>query len=370
MMWSLLGLTALAAPVEPPPAIGPNTVSTRVVQVDDIAVSPPPEDASYGAVDVADIVVVRPQGKALQEGFSYGALELAMDAALRDRVAAYDFVLALNTSRLPTQFTGAAAFYLGFNNDDHEGTGTGIRISPTVPVKAILWMNTVDMWSGDLDYSRWVFGQELGHHWLAFPMLGEVGTDNRYDLLGRDLAHWSYWLDTPNSPMEGNRWLDNGDGSFTTDLEADYAFSPLDLYMMGLVDAEDVPDTFYIVPDDSQGRSDGAAPEWLYGNQPLTVTGARVDVSVEDIIAYEGPRLPASDASQKDFRILTMLVLTEREVLTDELLAEVAERQSEWQTAWSDLTGARSTVSFAIEDEGRSMPPPPESVALVPRGAW
>ncbi len=373
-MWWTLIAAAHATPALESVALEKQIPASVVIYAEDVLPSPPsppPEDSSFGSVDVGDMVVVRPQGNALQEGFTYGALNDGMVAALDGRETEYDFILALNTSRLPTQFTGAAAFYLGYNNEDHEGTGTGVRISPTMPVKAVLWMNTLDYWEGRPEYSAWVFGQELGHHWLAFPKVDfDDGEGELYTLLGRDASHWSYWMDTTNSPAEGNKWTDNGDGTFTTDLDFEPAFSQLDMYMMGLLHADEVDPWFYIEPDDTYGRSPGSAPEWLYGNQPLVVSGTRVEVTLDDVITVEGPRLPTPDTSQKDFRILTMLVLTQNEVLTDEIVAQVAARQSEWGTAWSQLSGDRSNVLFSIEDEGRSAPPLPDTVALVPRGAW
>ena len=370
MWWTLL-VAAHATPLLDAPAIGPALHPTVVIQADDLPPSPPPGDATYGAVDFGDVVVVRPQGSALELGFSYGPLYDSMLAALEGRSTEYDFVLALNTSRLPTQFTGAAAFYLGYNNDDHQGTGTSPHISPTVPTKAVLWMNTVDAWDSSPEYSAWVFGQELGHHWLAFPWVDfDDGEGEQSVLLGRDNSHWSYWLDTPNSPSEGNRWIDNGDGTFTTDLDSPAAFSDLDLYLMGLIAAEDVSPWFYIEPDAGSGRADSSPPEWLYGNQPVTVSGTRVDVTLDDVIAFEGDRLPTPATSQKDFRILTMLVLTESEVLNEEIMTGVGARQTEWANAWSQLTAGLSTVSFSVVDEGRSAPPLPDTVALVPRGAW
>ncbi len=370
-MWWFLLATAHAVQPDARPVVSPLVPPSIVIHREDLPPMPPPDDSLYGAVDVGDVVVVRPQGNALREGFSYNTLEDAMEAALQDRSASYDFILALNTSRLPTQFTGAQAFYLAYNNEDHEGTGTSVRISPTMPVKAVLWMNTIDTWEGDVEYSGWVFGQELGHHWLAFPYVDlNDGAGRQASLLGRDNSHWSYFTDSTNSPAEGNKWIDNGDGSFTTDMDHTPEFSPLDLYMMGLISAEEVPPWFYIEPDDNAGRGVASPPEWLYGFNPVTVTGTRVDVTIDDVIAAETLRLPTPETSAKDFRILTMLVLTPGEILSEDIMAGVATRQAEWADAWYQMTGERSNVLFTIDDEGRAPPPVAASVALVPRGAW
>jgi hypothetical protein len=51
-------------------------------------------------------------------------------------------------------------------------------------------------------------GQETGHQWLAFVDFDNAGMCSNF-LLGRQLAHWSFFHDTDASNMEGNRWQDN-----------------------------------------------------------------------------------------------------------------------------------------------------------------
>ena len=70
-------------------------------------------------------------------------------------------------------------------------------------------------------------------------------TGRRARLLGRGDVHWSFFLDTDASVMEGNAIADRGDGRFET---VDFArrFSPLDQYAMGLRAAAEVPPFFYV----------------------------------------------------------------------------------------------------------------------------
>src|SRR5262249_18321888 len=53
-----------------------------------------------------------------------------------------------------------------------------------------------------------ILGQEFGHRWLAF-----IDTTPS-SLLGRDAAHWSFFMNTEGSVMEGNQIQDLGDGRF------------------------------------------------------------------------------------------------------------------------------------------------------------
>jgi len=69
-------------------------------------------------------------------------------------------------------------------------------------------------------------------------------------LLGRDQAHWSFFLDSDASVMEGNDIEDKGGGRFET-VGIAHGFSALDQYGMGLRAAAEVPPFFYVeAPDD------------------------------------------------------------------------------------------------------------------------
>ena len=61
-----------------------------------------------------------------------------------------------------------------------------------------------------------VLGQEVGHRWLAFLEFRNHTGARSEALLGRDQAHWSFFIDSDASVMEGNDIEDLGGGSFRT----------------------------------------------------------------------------------------------------------------------------------------------------------
>ena len=163
-------------------------------------------------------------------------------------------------------------------------------------LQSVLNMNRLDLYPADpnQDFLRTnntldVMGQESGHQWLAFVEFDDGGVDST-ELLGRTNAHWSFFHDTDASDMEGNSWVDNGDGSFTTD-EATERFSALDQYIMGLRTPAEVSD-FFFIDSPSGTHTPASAPEI-----GVTVSGTRQDVSVNQVIASEGARVPASGFS-------------------------------------------------------------------------
>ncbi len=130
-----------------------------------------------------------------------------------------------------------------------------------------------------------ILAHEVGHRWLAFTRFINNRGQRSTDLLGRQLGHWSFLLDSDGSVMEGNDIRDNGDGTFTTTATWQ-GFSPLDEYLMGLRRPDQVPPFFY-VSGSSEDPTAGPATGVL-------IQGQRVDVGVGQIIAAEGPRVPAT----------------------------------------------------------------------------
>ena len=79
-----------------------------------------------------------------------------------------------------------------------------------------------------------VLGQEVGHRWLAFLEFSDRNGQRSQALLGRGLAHWSFFFDSDASVMEGNDIEDLGGGSFRTTASVQ-RYSRLDQYAMGLL---------------------------------------------------------------------------------------------------------------------------------------
>lgn len=374
MIWLIVPALAQSPTLEPDgtgPELGPLPRSDIRYLAGPPADVPPP-DRAWSVLDYGDIVVVRPIGDALSDGFGLAEFDRAVAAGLAGRESTYDFVMVMETPAVPSQFPGAAAFYLPMNNADVSGTGNRVVIRPDQPIRGALWMSSAAYWEpwGEA-LTSWVFGQELGHHWLAFARVDRGEGPERL-MLGRSDSHWSYFMNTGSSPMEGNTWIDNGDGTFTSDPASGLGFfSDLDLYMMGLLGPDQVADFWVIEPDAGIALPTSSPPDAIYEKAtPVTVSGTRVDLSIDDVIAAEGLVSPGPGAAPADFRLLTLLVIGPSEVLTTEQLDEVSAYQTQWQAYWSASTRELSSIDFTVTDEGRGLPALPPTPTLVPRGAW
>lgn len=151
-----------------------------------------------------------------------------------------------------------------------------------------------------------LLGQEAGHRWLAF--LRFLDHDRRVSdaLLGRDQAHWSFFLDSDASVMEGNDIEDLGGGRFRT-VQTVSRYSRLDLYAMGLVDESQVPPFFYVespVNVDPPVSGPEAAPR-----TGVTFNGTRRDVLIQDVIDAMGRRDPPASQAPRVHRQAFIYVL-------------------------------------------------------------
>lgn len=201
---------------------------------------------------------------------------------------------------------------------------------------------------GGFNYAMSQVGHELAHRWLANAAARVDGQD-------RELGDGVHWLPSVHAPvahpyletaqasaMGGGHWRDNGDGTFTR--QADNFFVPasgfswLDLYLMGFVAAGEVPD-FFLLDDLLPGGSDSEGPVY---------TGTRRAVTIEDVIAVEGVRSPASDESQRTFNVAFVYLTADGETAAPDRLARLADLRDTFISYWSHITGGRSTMTTIV----------------------
>jgi hypothetical protein len=242
--------------------------------------------------------------------------------------------------------TGAFAFYAPVQNNIR-GIGDDIynlsRAFGSPKLQGILMMDALIKYPQNPDQEFLfsnstieVFAQENGHRWLAFPNVSIAGQPSNL-LLGRANSHWNFYMDSDASCMEGNDIRDNGDGTFIT-TQSNEIYSKLDRYMMGLLAPGAVPPTFVVT-----GSSDTDRPP-----QPnVTLRGTKVAVSVQDIIRAEGPRIPNSAASQKQFRE-AFIFFTKKDTPAPADIARVEKIRTMWTAFWKQQHANKSTIDTTL----------------------
>ena len=236
-------------------------------------------------------------------------------------------------------------------------------------LRSFLTMKSLKVWEDDPLENTFgpatstlsVLAHEFGHTWLAFidpPVL-----------LTRDRAHWNFFLHTSGSLLGGNDIQDNGDGTFITLAPKDI-YSPLDLYLMGLLKPEDVPPTFLVTaphdldipPPYDQEVVSADDLQHLYSLGDVGFRGDKQEIRIEDIISINGARIPDAGSSQKDFRTAFILLAMGEEGPTPDEIDKVETVRLYWPpffhraannlaTVTSTLDGTPEDVRLPTEDE-------------------
>ena len=150
-----------------------------------------------------------------------------------------------------------------------------------------------------------VLGQEVGHRWLAFLEFRNHTGARSEALLGRDQAHWSFFMDSDASVMEGNDIEDLGGGSFRTTAPCSATAGSISTRWDSCRRARSRRSSTSTIPVNvAGGREADSAPR-----VGVTFNGTRRDVLIEDVIAINGPRIPSSADSARVHRQAFLLVV-------------------------------------------------------------
>jgi hypothetical protein len=194
-------------------------------------------------------------------------------------------------------------------------------------------------------YAMSQIAHEMGHRWAAF-VSAKVGDET----IPLGPVHWARGLQAPvafpycrpteASIMGGGVWQDNFDGTYTQ-LDDDYyvpatGWSYLDLYLMGLISAAEVPD-FFILRN--------LVPAGKDANGHAVFKADRTKVTIQEVIAEEGPRLPGVDKSQREFNTGMVIVVRHGEKPSRELVERAEGIRKQWMDYFSITTGHRASMT-------------------------
>ena len=282
---------------------------------------------------------------------------------LRKHADNYDFIVVFSNFEYETK--DALAFHIGVQNKvaglglpiyDNTGEfGSNGKLQGYIDMAAMSRYN-LNPYSSGFDKVLQVFAHEFLHQWAS--KVNVRGADGKPSdmLLGRDGMHWSFLLDSGASVEYGHQWQDNGNGTFTSVASRQF-YSPLDLYLMGMLKKEEVP-PFYII--DSPGTDKTRLPE-----NGVTVNGTRRDLAIDDVIAVEGPRIPDADRAQKEFRLGFVLLTRSGDKVSDEELSALNGVRTAIATRLAVLTGGRALAQSYLEPKVEVAAPatPPDAGA-------
>ena len=205
--------------------------------------------------------------------------------------------------------------------------------------------------SGDFNFALSQLGHEMGHAWTVGAAYHR---DGQRVPLNDDACrcHWRWELHVPvafpwqqsnqSSTMGGGYWEDNLDGTYTRVHNGYFVpasgFSYLDLYLMGLFGANEVPDT-WLLQD----------PKLLKVHEGFSVySGQKEVISIDQVIAALGPRIPAASDSQTTFNVGFIYLVEPGRSPTSLPLQRHAAMRDKFVEYWTHVTGDRSQITTDV----------------------
>jgi subtilase family serine protease/Tol biopolymer transport system component/fibronectin type 3 domain-containing protein len=317
-------------------------------------VSPFPITGAYSAVHRADwdhISIIELSGnydKLLSDGtVNVEPRAIVAQEFLRTHPDNYDFIVVFSTFEFDTG--DALAFHHRLQNavqginlpiyDNSSLFGSAGKLKGYTDMAALTRYETNPLNTG-FDFTISVLAHEVLHQWgpsVRFMQEDDALSDA---LIGHQGAHWSYLLDSDASLEYGADWKDNGDGTFTS-VGVRRFFSPLDLYLMGYYKPGEVP-PFYLIENPDIDKT--GLPE-----ENVTIRGTKRELTIDDIIAAEGPRIPSAGEAQHDYRFAFVLLAGQDETVTEEQILALNNIRKEFMTRYAILTGGRGIAQVYPE---------------------
>ena len=280
-----------------------------------------------------------------------GDYDLGLDAP-RQQVAArfyathpdqYDFLIVFTTFEFPTG--EAVAFYNSLRNDT-QGVGQPLfdyssyygsqsKLQGYIDMAAMSrydFVPTSPSYHGVFD----TLAHEIMHRWGVHLHFIDANGVNSSDLIGQEDAHWSYFLDTDASVMYGSDWQLQGDGKFHS-VDTRHRYGPLDMYAAGFAAPSEVPPFTLIRNGDGAVATDFPKLGAVSGGQGETIT-------IDQVIAASGERIPSAADSQKDFTGAVILLKRPGETVSANQLLELERFRVRYEQQFVANTNGRGTI--------------------------
>lgn len=196
------------------------------------------------------------------------------------------------------------------------------------------------------NYAIGHLGHEVGHRWAAYvsaKVNGETISLGPWPHWGPGLqarVAFPYSLPVEASTLGGGVWQDNFDGTYTQLRDGYFVPAPgysyLDLYLMGFISADEVPDFFILKNFVRVGKDANGHPIFK---------AERTKVTIQDVIAASGPRLPDVDHSQRKFNTGFVVVVEHGQSPSRELIEQANGIRRQWIDYWATATGHRAFMT-------------------------
>ncbi len=190
-----------------------------------------------------------------------------------------------------------------------------------------------------------LLSHEVGHRFLTSARIVHPGVEADV-LLGRQDSHWSFFLDTDASFLEGNDIEEESPGRFRT-VQTMSRYSRLNLYLMGLADPSEVA-PFFVVSSASASVFGEPLDNESTPTAGIPITGTRTDLNVDEVILALGERQPRAGEAQSTFRHAWVILSRPNEPPTSEDLATLHDARNAFSGFFNEMTLGRGRIETRI----------------------
>lgn len=277
------------------------------------------------------------------DDFAVGRLFLSRYADVYDHL-----IIFANFVPAPFNGQGSLLAYTSILHNAIEGIGLGPidnrELLSTQQLAALSNMGLLSRYPNDPDAIDFpgnnsvmsLVAHEVGHRWLMYLAFRDANGEDNLSLLDPAGAHWDNNAQASASVLLGNQLQEQSANAYVS-TNADSHYGPVDQYAMGLIPPEQVPPFFYVnLPQTS---------DWPVVGQ--AVNGNAVNVTIADVIAANGPRVPDSTGSPKHFK-MAFILLTQGAAPSAADVAKVDAYSSRWTSFFAAATDGRASVSTQL----------------------
>jgi hypothetical protein len=197
-----------------------------------------------------------------------------------------------------------------------------------------------------------LLGHELAHRWSGRAWLDYQGAPYPI-LLGRQYTHWSFFFNSVASPLEGNAW-DGDDLHGYGTLDRALHYSPIDLYLMGMIPPAEVDEStlWYLNQvSDLQPPYDTFGQNWVAASAPtagVACSATKVPFTIGELALTNGYRIPAYPDAPRDFRMAFALVVRDPATVTEADLDKLAALRRAFATWFTEETRGRGHIDATL----------------------
>lgn len=193
-----------------------------------------------------------------------------------------------------------------------------------------------------LEQQRTVVAHEIGHYWAAYLVNASMNLTEAGDGCNCHYTQCMYWEGATKADLMqsgGLLFTKTGENTFTQTTAAgthftpeSREFSPLTLYLMGLIPPEEVPPFSTITSPSGNGGC-------IYDN-----IGIETKYTIDDFIAAYGPRNPSYPDTQRTFTVKAVILAHQDSHLTQEDFDFAESVMQGLPNTFSELTLGKGTL--------------------------